>query len=171
VIDDERQFTMTTTAATAATSSATESIRAAAQQAFRDHLKYLSAGEIDRWVELFTEDGVLEFPYAPAGFPQSVRGKTELHEYMKNFPEHFKVEFTDLRFHETTDPALVIAEFASRGSALATGRPYNQRYISLVETRDGRISRYVDYWNPQVAAESLRGAEVDGVYSSVSDLV
>ncbi len=113
---------------------------------------------------------MLEFPYAPAGFPESVKGKTELHEYMKNFPEHFEVEFTDLRFHETTDPALVIAEFASRGTALATGRPYNQRYISLVETRDGRISRYVDYWNPQVAAESLRGAEVDGVFSSIRDL-
>ncbi|MEV5729094.1 nuclear transport factor 2 family protein [Streptomyces pharetrae] len=161
---------MTTTTATSTDFSAAESTRTAAQQAFRDHLKYLSAGQIDQWVELFTDDGVLEFPYAPAGFPESVKGKTELHEYMKNFPEHFEVEFTDLRFHETTDPALVIAEFASRGTALATGRPYNQRYISLVETRDGRISRYVDYWNPQVAAESLRGAEVDGVFSSIRDL-
>jgi ketosteroid isomerase-like protein len=74
---------------------------------------------------------------------------------MKNFPEHFRVEFVNLRFHETTDPSLVIAEFESRGVALATQRPYNQTYISVVETDNGKISRYVDFWNPLVAMTAL----------------
>ncbi|MCM2422638.1 hypothetical protein [Streptomyces sp. RKAG293] len=47
------------------------------------------------------------------------------------------------------------------------GRPYNQKYISVVETPDGKISRYVDFWNPQVAAESMRGSEDDGVFSTI----
>ncbi|MGA5117291.1 nuclear transport factor 2 family protein [Streptomyces pseudogriseolus] len=64
----------------------------------------------------------------------------------------------DVRIHETVDPTLVIAELRCEGVALKTGRPYNQTYISVVETRDGRIGRYVDYWNPLVAMEALGGS-------------
>ncbi|OPG03849.1 nuclear transport factor 2 family protein [Microbispora sp. GKU 823] len=140
------------------------SVRDAAQQAFKNHLEYLSSGRIPEWVELFTDDGILEFPYGPADFPKEIRGKEALFEYMKNFPEHFKVTFVDLRFHETVDPSLVIAEFKSEGIAVSTGKPYNQTYISVVETTDGKISRYVDFWNPLVAAESLNVTE--GLYAA-----
>jgi len=78
---------------------------------------------------------------------------------MQNFPKHFSVKFTNLRYHETTDPSLVIAEFESDGVALSTGRPYLQKYISVVETRDGAITRYVDFWNPMVAMQSI-GADL-----------
>ncbi|AEI44525.1 hypothetical protein KNP414_06001 [Paenibacillus mucilaginosus KNP414] len=36
-----------------------------------------------------------------------------------------------------------------------TGNPYNQTYISVVETKDGLITRYRDFWNPLVAIESV----------------
>ncbi|WP_128375040.1 nuclear transport factor 2 family protein [Streptomyces cavernae] len=154
---------------TVSTHQDTDTVRAAAQQAFRNHLDYLSSGRIPEWVDLFTDDGALEFPYAPQGYPTQVAGKEELLGYMKNFPEHFRVEFTDLHFHETTDPSLVIAEFKSKGIALATNRPYNQTYISVVETRDGEISRYVDFWNPQVAFEALGGSADDMVSAFGND--
>lgn len=146
-----------------------DGIRAGAQRAFENHLAYLSSGRIREWVDLFTEDGILEFPYGPKGFPAKVAGKEELYEYMKNFPEHFKVEFIDLHFHGTTDPALVIAEFKSRGTALGTGRPYDQTYISVVETKGGRISRYVDFWNPLVGMQALGDDPADMVAAFSND--
>jgi ketosteroid isomerase-like protein len=133
----------------------TDSVRAAAQQTFRTHLDHLSSGRIAEWADLFTEDGVLEFPYAPKGYPSRVAGKEDLAGHLRSFTENFRVEFTDLRFHETVDPSLVIAELKGRGVALGTDRPYDQTYISVVETEDGRISRYVDFWNPQVVADAL----------------
>lgn len=105
---------------------------------------------------------------APDGRGPTVTGKAELFEYMQNFPKHFEVRFTDLVFNETVDPSLVIAEFSSVGTALTTGRPYNQTYISVVETVDGKISRYVDFWNPQVAADALRGG-ADGVFAAIEN--
>ncbi|MER5476809.1 nuclear transport factor 2 family protein [Streptomyces sp. NPDC002734] len=134
-----------------------EAIQAGARQAFMDHLEYLSSGRIPEWTDLFTEDGILEFPYGPEGYPTKMQGKAALFDYMKVFPNTFDVRFTDLYFHETVDPSLVIAEFKSIGHAISTGRPYNQTYISVVETRDGKISRYVDFWNPLVGMDALGG--------------
>ncbi|HEX6340235.1 nuclear transport factor 2 family protein [Umezawaea sp.] len=133
----------------------TDSVRTTAQRTFRTHLEHLAAGRTAEWAELFTEDGVLEFPYAPKGYPSRVVGREGLAGHLRGFSENFRVDFTDLRFHETVDPSLVIAELKGTGVALATGRPYDQTYICVVETEGGRISRYVDFWNPLVVAEAL----------------
>lgn len=133
-----------------------EQIRNAAQQTFKNHLEFLSSGRIEEWVDLFKEDGILEFPYGPKDFPTSVSGKKELYEYMKNFPDHFEVKFDNLHFHATEEPTLVIAEFTSDGHAVSTGKPYIQKYISVVTTdEEGKIIRYVDFWNPMVALEAI----------------
>ena len=67
---------------------------------------------------------------------------------MATFPTTFSVEFTDAEFLETIDPSLVVARFRGQGTVLATGNRYDQDYISMIETRDGLITRYVDFWNP-----------------------
>jgi uncharacterized protein len=148
--------------------SSNDSIRAAAQQAFQDHLDLLAAGRSADWVNLFTEDAAVEFPYAPAGYPIEVVGKTNLLTHATRFAETFRVEFTEPQFHETVDPTVVIAEVKSTGVALQTGRPYNQTFICVVETAGGKMSRYVDYWNPQVVAEAL-GSNDDMVTAFTKD--
>ena len=130
--------------------------RTAAQHAVAEHLRLTAAGSTAAWVALFAPDGVLEFPYAPAGVPRQVKGREALFEHMSHFPETFDVEFVDLVFHETVDPSLAIAEFRSKGTALPTGKPYEQTCISVVRADgDGLIAHYLDYWNPLVAIEAL----------------
>lgn len=130
--------------------------RTAAQHALAEHLRLTAAGRTDEWAELFAPDAVLEFPYAPAGVPRRVTGRDALVAHMKNFPETFDVEFVDLVFHDTVDPGLAVAEFRSKGTALPTGKPYEQECISVVHTdENGLITRYLDYWNPLVAIEAL----------------
>ncbi|MER7487677.1 nuclear transport factor 2 family protein [Streptomyces sp. NPDC126497] len=148
---------------TASTPRSADAVRAAARQAFLDHLDLLTAGRVEEWVELFTEDGVLEFPYAPKGYTTRLEGREEMLAHIRNFPKAFRLKMVDVRIHETVDPTLVIAELRSEGVALETGRPYDQSYISVVETVDGRISRYVDYWNPLIAMEALGGSTDDMV--------
>ena len=138
---------------------ATSRSRTAAQHALAEHLRLLTSKQIEEWVKLFAPDGILEFPYAPATVPRRLKGHDELLAYMSHFPEMFDVEFVDLVFHETTDPGVAIAEFGLSGRAVATGKPYEQTCISVVYTdHDGRITRYLDYWNPLVAMEALKPA-------------
>jgi ketosteroid isomerase-like protein len=135
--------------------------RAAAQHTVAEHLRLTAAGRVEEWVTLFAPDAVLEFPFAPAGVPRRVAGRDALVAHMSGFPETFDVEFVDLVFHETVDPSLVIAEFRSTGTALPTGKPYEQTCISVVRTDDdARITHYLDYWNPLVAIEALTPPEV-----------
>jgi len=144
-------------------------VRAAAQQTFRDHLGHLASGRSLEWGELFTQDAVLEFPYAPHGYPTQVVGRDKLRGHLDGFSATFRVEFTDLRFHETVDPTLVIAELKSKGVVLASDRRYDQTYICVVETAEGKISRYVDFWNPQVVMDALGGATDDLVAAVTTD--
>ncbi|MFE2928913.1 nuclear transport factor 2 family protein [Streptomyces goshikiensis] len=135
--------------------------RAAAQHAVAEHLRLTAAGSTDEWVELFAPDAVLEFPYAPDGVPKQVTGRDALLAHMRGFPETFDVEFTELVFHDTVDPGLVIAQFRSKGTALPTGKPYEQTCISVVRTDgDALITHYLDYWNPLVAIEALTPHDV-----------
>ncbi|TYP71917.1 nuclear transport factor 2 family protein [Paenibacillus methanolicus] len=121
-----------------------ESIRERAQVTFRNHLRHIAGGNIKAWVE--QDDGILEFPYGPAGSQERKSGKSELYDYMKDFPKRFDVDFTELVFHPMADPELVIAEFKAVGRHRETGHPHKQTYISVVETRDGLITRYRDFW-------------------------
>lgn len=134
--------------------------RSAAQHALAEHLRLTAAGHTGEWVKLFAPDGVLEFPYAPLGVPRRVTGHDALLAHMANFPETFDVQFVDLVFHETVDPNLAVAEFRSKGTALPTGKPYEQECISVVHTDDdGLITHYLDYWNPLIAIEALTPAQ------------
>lgn len=139
----------------------TDHRRTPAQHALAEHLRLTGSGQTDEWVKLFAPDAVLEFPFAPAGVPRRVTGHAELRAHMSGFPETFDVEFVDLVFHETVDPNLVVAEFRSTGTAVPTGKPYEQTCVSIVRTDEqALITHYLDYWNPLVAIEALSPDDV-----------
>jgi uncharacterized protein len=151
---------------TISTPQSTAKVRAASQQTFRDQLGHLAAGRSAEWGELFTEDAVLEFPYAPKGYPTQVVGREKLREHLEGFSKIFNVEFIDLVFHETVDPSLVIAQVKSKGVVLESNRRYDQSYICVVTTEAGKMNRYVDFWNPQVLLDAL-GGETDDLVAAV----
>ncbi len=122
-------------------------------------LKLLEAGDARSWCDLFHEDGVLEFPYAPPGWNNRMEGRETIWEHMQKFPEHLTVRFSDVSFYDTTDPDLAIGEFHGEGTATVSGRRLDQDYVSMVWTKDGKIIRYRDFWNPIRHLDALGGEE------------
>ena len=53
----------------------------------------------------------------------------------------------DLRVHRADDSTVTL-EYASEGKAVATGRPYSNRYISVVTIRNRKIVHWRDYLGP-----------------------
>ena len=127
-----------------------------AQHALAEHLRLVSSGRIEEWIELYAEDGIVDFPFAPAGVPTRVQGREALLAHMRGFPQTFDVTFVDVTFVETADPRTAVAEYRSEGRAVSTGKSYEQTVISIVRLDEaGLVERFTDYWNPLVAIEAL----------------
>jgi uncharacterized protein len=116
----------------------------------------LTEHRFDEWLELWADDGVCEFPYAAAGRPNRLCGKDEILDYMRQYPGRISIEGVDeLVVHLGLDPHVAVVEMTIRATATPTGRPYNQRFVIVGETRDGTLARYREYWNPLIWAEAF----------------
>ncbi|WP_372508465.1 nuclear transport factor 2 family protein [Amycolatopsis iheyensis] len=119
-------------------------------------LKHDMAGFAGLWAT----DGVLEFPFAGPGYPKRVEGREAITEYLRDYPNLLDIrEVVAKTVHETTDPAVVVAEFTVAGVVVASGKPYELSYVAVITGGNGEIRHYRDYWSPLAAAEILGGVE------------
>ena len=116
----------------------------------------LTEQRFDEWIELWAEDGVCEYPYAAEGRPKRLCGKDEILEHMTKYPGRVTMESVeDFRVHLGLDPQVIVVEMTIRATATTTGRPYNQQLVIFGETKDGKVSRYREYWNALIWAEAF----------------
>lgn len=110
----------------------------------------------ESFIDMFDTDGVMEFPYAPADGVHRLQGRDEMQSYFDRIAGMLSIAaLTDVEVHIDREGGTAVLEFGCDGAVLPSGRPYRQRYISAITLRDGRITRYRDYWNPQVVTEAL----------------
>ncbi|MGJ7905342.1 nuclear transport factor 2 family protein [Actinopolyspora sp. H202] len=121
---------------------------------YRHSLRLLLDKNIPGWVGLWAEDGVMEFPFAPQGWPERLEGREAIAAYMRHYPDHIDLhDFPDLRIHQTTDPGTIVVEMRGVGRLVETGKPFDMTYIAVVTVQDGFITSYRDYWNPLTIQE------------------
>ncbi len=121
---------------------------------FRHGLQLLLDKNIPAWVALWAQDGQMEFPFAPDGWPTRLAGKEAIAAYMRHYPDHIELhDFPDLTIHETTDPETIVVEMRGIGRLVETDSPFDMTYIAVVVIRDGRFASYRDYWNPLAVSE------------------
>jgi uncharacterized protein len=113
------------------------------------------------FVEMVADDGVMEFPYSPPGFPTRLDGRVAVARHLEGLGDVIAFDrMGEPTVHPSTDPNVVIIEFEGFGRGVATGEPYDQSYVSVIRTGGGRIVHYRDYWNPLVLLRALRGGAV-----------
>ncbi len=123
----------------------------------------MAKGHWDAWIDLWRDDGILEFPFAPRRRRPIYRGRPDILAYMKAASGKIAVDAAlQARVFSMQDPAVAVAEYAIKGRALTTGSPYDQRYVLFFETKDGKLAHYREYWNPLISmaafGESWAGA-------------
>ena len=113
------------------------------------------------FIALMSEDFVMEFPYTRPGMPTRVEGRANVLAHLAKVSGDVSVDSADnLVVHETKDPEVVILEFDGHGRSVRTGEPYEQRYISVIRARGGKIVHFKDYWNPIQGLKAQRGSAV-----------
>ncbi len=98
--------------------------------------------------DLLADDVVFEFIITVPGYPRRVEGREQLIELYRGYQGAFFLDRCfDLRAHRADDSTVTL-EYASEGKAVATGRPYTNRYISVVTIKDRKIIHWRDYLDP-----------------------
>jgi ketosteroid isomerase-like protein len=125
-----------------------------------DHLKSafraMARGDAAATVAHYTEDYVVEFPYPVARGAFRVEGRDAVRDFLARSFEIFRFELEIDVVHPTGDPDLHVLEYRGRGRALATGKPYDNRYVGLWWFRDGLVRHTREYYDPGVAEEAVR---------------
>ncbi len=80
----------------------------------------------DEWIELWTEDGELCFPFAPLGRKSVYRGRPEILAYMSAVGRVALDALDTVRLFPMQDPHIAVAELTIKGHVPATSAPYNQ---------------------------------------------
>lgn len=137
---------------------------ASAEALLRQHLDLILRDHA-RWLELFDDAAVVEFPYAGGlGTSARLEGKPAIDAYFARAASEFlELRFAEPRVHVAAGHgvgvSVAIAEVHGSARIAQTGRPYEQDYVMVLEARDGKITRYREYWNPLPGIETFGGAE------------
>ena len=102
-------------------------------------------GEVDgeHFWDVVSEDAVFEFLYHFPGFPNKIKGRDKYMEWFGGYSMQLK-SADGLVVHKSTELGVIILEYAVHGLT-AAGRPYNNRFCSIVTLRDRKIVYWRDY--------------------------
>ena len=122
-------------------------------------VRRMVAGEGVVFADLFAEDGVLRFPFAPPGMPREIRGREAIRAARTSEAGRrslLVMDGVELVVRQTDDPEVVVTEIEHYGHSHALNGPYRFRALGVVRVRDGEIVSYDDYMDP-IAMAALLG--------------
>lgn len=111
----------------------------------------LSPG-VDDYMDLFSDEGVLETPYVPPGARSRWEGRAAIAAFLDTL--HGVIRLADVRLtasYPAADGATVVLEYEGTVHLERDGTQFQQRYISVVQLAAGRIVLWREYTNPLAA--------------------
>jgi ketosteroid isomerase-like protein len=102
-------------------------------------------------------DGVLfEFRYRMPGWPEAVRGRTDLMSLYSGYGNNIVLERGDaLAVHPSNDGRVVTLEYEIHGKIRKTGVAYDNRFVSIAFIEQRKIVRWRDYMDSLAACTAL----------------
>ncbi len=131
-------------------------IREQTMKSTQQYLQLMREQRWEEWSDLWADDAVLEFPFAPAGHKGTYYGRQEIREYMAGTTGRIRVDgVTGLTMYPMLNPEALLVELSIKGTMLANDADYPQRYVTLFQFKNGKIQHYKEYWNPAVTMKAM----------------
>ena len=103
-------------------------------------------GEVDgeHFWDAVAKDAVFEFLYNFPGFANKIEGRAA---YMDWFGGYSNILHSadQLRVHKSIEVGVVILEYEVHGIAPSTGKPYDNRFCSVITIKNRKIVHWRDY--------------------------
>ena len=111
------------------------------------HLKNAGAPRAEQNSEIYADDLVVEFPYAPEGHTRRLEGSEAFLAFfsrISSFAEGFSIgEPTIL-----SEGDKFVAEYHGSATFKESGLPYEQDYVLVASVRDGKLAVLREHYDP-----------------------
>ena len=112
--------------------------------------------EGEHFFDLLAEDLVTEFVVTVPGYPKRVDGREALAELYRGYGDAIVLEGAgDLAVHHDREKSVVTLEYSVRGRIVKTGRPYENRFVSIVTLANGKVVHWRDYLDSLAVIQAL----------------
>jgi ketosteroid isomerase-like protein len=102
------------------------------------------------FIEMMSEDVVLEFPYAADPAFSTISGRDRVTDYLRGVSSLFAVDRIDVQHvHHSQGGGPVVIEMKALGHGRSSGVTYDQHYITVIDVANGQIASYREYFNPE----------------------
>jgi ketosteroid isomerase-like protein len=110
----------------------------------------------DHFFDLLAADVVFEYVITVPGYPRRVVGRSAVAELYRPYGDTFVLQRCfDLVIHHDRESGVIILEYASEGSVVATGDPYANRYISVITIVERKVTGWRDYLDPVAVFDAV----------------
>ena len=110
----------------------------------------------DHFFDAVAPDAVFEFRYRFPDYPTKVEGREALMALFSGYGDGMTLHSAGALVVNVSQTAgVVILEYEVQGAAVRTGKPYENRFISVVTIRDRKIVGWRDYMDSLAAMSAL----------------
>lgn len=110
----------------------------------------------EHFFDIVAEGIIYEVLYDFPGWPRIVQTRADLMAQFRGYGDHIALQSADkLVTHKADDGRVVVIEYEVHGTVLATGVKYNNRFCSIIEIENRKISHWRDYMDSLAAWNAL----------------
>jgi uncharacterized protein len=111
----------------------------------------------EHFFDTIADDAFFEFLYEFPGWPRTILGRANLMAQFSGYGNNIKLHSADkLVVHCAEDGRVVILEYEVHGTILATGVPYDNRFLSVITIGGRKIVHWRDYMDSLAAWNALK---------------
>ncbi|NLR93840.1 nuclear transport factor 2 family protein [Flammeovirga agarivorans] len=120
-------------------------------------LKALEDYDLEKVVQSFAEDGVHINPYSSGLFPEGTKGQEGVRTYWEPVFQNFeKMEFPVEEIYSMNEANMTFVKFEGKIKLKNDGGWYKNNYYATFKfNEEGKITEYVEIFNPIVAAKGF----------------
>jgi len=114
----------------------------------------------EHYFDTLADDVLFEFLYEFPGWPRVINGRDNLIALYSGYGRNIRLNRGDsLIVHPSDNGRVVTLEYEVHGTVLATGTPYENRFVSIATMESRKIVRWRDYMDSLAAWTALTKAE------------
>jgi uncharacterized protein len=101
------------------------------------------------YFDLLAQDVVFEYVISVPGYPRRVEGRQNVIDLYSGYDDYIGLRTADnLRVYRDPEASVIVLEYEVHGKSVQTGRPYDNRFVSIVTIKTRKVTHWRDYLDP-----------------------